>query len=108
ALLVHLLAERRELALDDRVAAYWPEFSHHGKQDITIRQVLQHRSGLPVARSMAQDALTMTDWAASVRALEMAAPSFEPGSVPAYHVLSYGFILGELVQRVTGAPVSDV
>jgi CubicO group peptidase (beta-lactamase class C family) len=108
ALLVHRLAERRELALDDRVAAYWPEFGRRGKQDITIRHVLQHRSGLPVARSMAQDALAMTDWAASVRAIEVAAPSFPPGSVPAYHVLSYGFILGELVQRVAGAPVRDV
>jgi CubicO group peptidase (beta-lactamase class C family) len=108
ALLVHRLAERGELALDDRVAAYWPEFGQGSKQDITIRQVLQHRSGLPVVRGMARDALAMTDWAASVRALEVATPSFPPGSVPAYHVLSYGFILGELVQRVTGAPVREV
>jgi CubicO group peptidase (beta-lactamase class C family) len=108
ALLVHMLGERRELALDDPVAKYWPEFGRHGKQDITIRQVLQHRSGLPVARSMARDAVAMTDWTASVRALERAAPSFPPGSVPAYHVISYGFILGEVVQRVTGLPVSDV
>jgi CubicO group peptidase (beta-lactamase class C family) len=61
-----------------------------------------------VVRVPSQDALAMTDWAASVRALEAAAPSFPPGSVPAYHVLSYGFILGELVQRVTGVPVRDV
>jgi len=108
ALLVHLLAERGQLALDDRVAAHWPEFAEGGKQDITIRQVLQHRSGLPVVRGFALDALMMTDWAASVRALEVASPSFPPGSVPAYHVLSYGFILGELVQRVAGAPVRDV
>ena len=108
ALLVHKLAERGELALDDPVAAHWPEFGQAGKQDITIRQVLQHRSGLPVVRGMAKDALAMTNWAASVRALEVATPSFPPGSVPAYHVLSYGFILGELVRRVTGAPVRDV
>jgi CubicO group peptidase (beta-lactamase class C family) len=107
ALLVHVLAERGELALDDPVAAYWPEFGRLGKQAITIRQVLQHRSGLPVARSMARDALAMTDWTASVRAIENAAPSFPPGAVPAYHVISYGFILGELVQRVTGVPVRD-
>lgn len=107
ALLVHLLAERGELALDDPVARYWPEFGQRGKQAITIRQVLQHRSGLPVARSMAADALTMTDWAASVRALERTAPAYPPGQVPAYHVLSYGFLLGEVVQRVTGTPVRD-
>ncbi|HTZ94178.1 MAG TPA: serine hydrolase domain-containing protein [Streptosporangiaceae bacterium] len=108
ALLVHRLAERGDLALDDPVAKHWPQFGQAGKQDITIRQVLQHRSGLPVARSMARDAIVMTDWTASVRALEVAAPSFPPGSVPAYHVISYGFILGELVQRVTGAPVREV
>ena len=108
ALLVHLLAESGELILDDPVAAYWPEFGRRGKHAITVRQVLQHRSGLPVARSMARDALAMTDWTASVRALEEAAPSFPPGAVPAYHVISYGFILGELVQRVTGRPVRDV
>jgi CubicO group peptidase (beta-lactamase class C family) len=108
ALLVHQLAERGLLALDDPVARYWPEFARRGKQAITIRQVLQHRSGLPVARSMPRDALAMTDWTASVRALERAAPAYPPGQVPAYHVLSYGFLLGELVRRVTGTPVREV
>jgi CubicO group peptidase (beta-lactamase class C family) len=107
ALLVHLLAERGALALDDPVARYWPEFGQRGKQAITIRQVLQHRSGLPVARSFPLDALIMTDWAASVHAIERAAPAYPPGQVPAYHVLSYGFILGELVQRVAGVPVGE-
>jgi CubicO group peptidase (beta-lactamase class C family) len=70
--------------------------------------VLQHRSGLSVARGPVRDALAMTDWAASVRALEQATPAHAPGQVPAYHYLSYGFLLGELVQRVTGRPVRDV
>jgi CubicO group peptidase (beta-lactamase class C family) len=108
ALLVHQLAERGRLSLDDPVARHWPEFGQHGKQEITIRQVLQHRSGLPVATSMPGDALTMTDWALSVRGIERAVPRFPAGQVPAYHVITYGFILGELVQRVTGAPVREV
>jgi CubicO group peptidase (beta-lactamase class C family) len=107
ALLVHLLAQRGELALDDPVAAHWPAFGQHGKQAITIRHVLQHRGGVPVARSFAQDALIMTDWDASIRALEQATPKYGPGQVPAYHILSYGFILGELVQRVSGVPVRE-
>jgi CubicO group peptidase (beta-lactamase class C family) len=107
ALLVHMLAERGELSLDDPVAAYWPEFGQSGKQSITIRQVLQHRSGLPVAQNMAADALTMTSWQTSVRRLEQAKPAYPPGKVPAYHVISYGFILGELVQRVTGERLAD-
>ncbi len=107
ALCVHLLAERGELSLDDPVARYWPAFGQHGKAAITVRQVLQHRSGLPVARSFALDALAMRDWPASVHFVERASPRYPPGEVPAYHVLSYGFILGELVQRVTGVPVAD-
>jgi CubicO group peptidase (beta-lactamase class C family) len=108
ALLVHQLAERGAIGLDDPVATYWPEFGQRGKDAITIRQVLRHRSGLPVARSAARDALAMTDWAASVRALERAVAAYPPGSAPAYHFLSYGFLLGEVVRRVTGRPVRDV
>lgn len=108
ALLVHQLAERGRLRLDDPVAAQWPEFGQRGKDRITIRHVLQHRAGLPVARGFALDALTMTNWAASVRGIEHATPRYPAGAVPAYHVISFGLILGELVQRVTGAPVSQV
>jgi CubicO group peptidase (beta-lactamase class C family) len=107
ALLVHLLAQRGELSLDDRVAAHWPRFGRHGKEAITVRQVLQHRSGLAVARSAALDALAMTDWDRSVRHIEQARPSWPPGQVPAYHYISYGFILGELIRRVTGVGVPD-
>jgi CubicO group peptidase (beta-lactamase class C family) len=107
ALCVHLLAERGELSLDDPVARYWPAFGQRGKAAVTVRQVLQHRGGVPVARSFPLDALAMRDWAASVSFLERAAPRYSPGEVPAYHVLSYGFILGELVRRVTSVPVAD-
>ena len=108
ALLVHLLAEKGELSLDDRVASHWPEFGQGGKETITVRQVLQHRSGLPVARSRTLDALAMPDWDRSVRHIERARPSWPPGQVPAYHYISYGFILGELVRRVSGAAVPDL
>ena len=107
ALAVHLLAQREALSLDDPVAAHWPEFGQRGKQAITIRQVLQHRGGLPVARGMPLDALAMTDWDASIRAIERAAPAYPPGEVVAYHILTFGFILGEVVRRVTGISVRD-
>jgi CubicO group peptidase (beta-lactamase class C family) len=107
ALAVHLLAERGQLSLDEPIARYWPEFARSGKQAITVRQVLQHRGGLPVARSMAADALSMANWDASIRAIETAKPSLPPGEGPAYHILSFGFILGELVQRVSGIPLTE-
>ena len=108
AVLVHLLAERGRLRLDDPVARYWPEFGRHGKGAITVRQVLQHRAGIPVARGLWRDALAAPGWSRSVRALENTRPRFPPGQVPAYHILSYGFILGEVVQRVTGGDLRAV
>ena len=108
ALLVHQLAAEGHLNLDRPVAAYWPKFAQHSKGHITVRHVLQHRSGLPVIRGPLGDALVMTDWARSVRAIERATPRHRPGAGPAYHFVSYGFILGELVQRVTGTPVRAV
>jgi CubicO group peptidase (beta-lactamase class C family) len=108
AMLVHLLAERGLLALDDPVARYWPEFGQHGKDTITIRHVLQHRSGVAFARGIRRDALAATNWSRSVRALEQARPSWPPGQVPAYHVISFGFILGELIERVTGTGLREV
>jgi CubicO group peptidase (beta-lactamase class C family) len=107
AMLVHLLAERGRLSLDDPVATYWPAFAQQGKGGITVRHVLQHRTGFPVAGSAAGDLLAMTNWARSVRRIELAHPRWPPGQVPAYQFVSYGFILGELVQRVTGVSVKE-
>jgi CubicO group peptidase (beta-lactamase class C family) len=108
AVLTHRLAARKVLALDDPVARYWPEFSAYGKDRITLRQVLQHRSGLPHARGLLRDALAAPGWERSVRALATARPAHEPGAAPAYHTLSYGFLLGEVIQRATGRPLRDV
>ena len=108
AMLVHLLAERGELSLDDPVARWWPEFAQHGKGGITVRHVLQHRAGLPTAGSFLGDALAIADWDRSVRRIEQAHPRWPAGEVPAYEILTFGFILGELVRRVTGVPVAEL
>jgi CubicO group peptidase (beta-lactamase class C family) len=108
ALLVHLLAQRGELDLDRPVAAYWPAFGQRGKDGITTRQVLQHRAGVPLARGLLGDALAMTDWDRAVRDVERARPRWAPGEVPAYHILSFGVILGELARRVSGVPVREL
>ena len=106
ALCVHLLAERGLLSLDDRVAKYWPEYGRNGKESVTIRQVLQHRSGAPTRKRIVVEALVdMPSWERSIRGIEENRPRFEPGSAPAYHAFSYGFICGELVRRVTGEPI---
>jgi CubicO group peptidase (beta-lactamase class C family) len=108
ALLVHLLAERRHLTLEDPVALYWPEFAQKGKGSITIRHVLQHRAGIPVAGGLLATVAHMHDWKRAVRDVERAKPRWPAGAVPAYHFISYGFILGELVQRVTRQSLQQV
>ncbi|WP_160148932.1 serine hydrolase domain-containing protein [Amycolatopsis alkalitolerans] len=108
AILVHLLAERGQLALDAPVATYWPEFARHGKEGITVRQVLQHRSGLTTAGTALGDALAMTNWRRSVHRIERTRPRWPPGQAPAYQFLTFGFILGEVVRRVTGRAFRDV
>jgi len=104
ALLVHVLAERGQVNLDDPVATHWPQFAQHGKGSITIRHILQHRAGIPVTGGLLATLAHMHDWNKSVRDAERTKPRWPAGPVPAYHFISYGFILGELVQRVTGRP----
>jgi len=111
ALSVHLLAERGLLALDKPVSAYWRDYGQNGKQDVTVRQVLQHRTGSPMAgRGMLgvlAESLAIPNWAKSIRRIEEATPWFAPGSAPAYQFFTYGFICGELVHRVTGKKIQE-
>lgn len=108
AILVHLLAERKRVSLDDFVATYWPEFGHHGKDRITIRHVLQHRTGLGGARIPLSDAVAMADWGRSIRRIENARPDWPAGAVPAYQALRFGFILGEVIRRMTGIGIQEL
>ena len=108
ALLVHQLAVRGTVDLDAPVARYWPEFAGGGKGAVTVRHVLQHRSGFATARGFAGDALAMTDWPRAIRAIERARLRWVPGEVAAYQPIVYGHILGELVRRVTGTSVASL
>lgn len=99
ATLVVALAEEGRLDLDRPMADGWPALGRHGKGAMTLRHVLQHRSGLPTAGGLARDALRMTSWPDSVRAIEAARPRSAPGECPAYQTLTQGFLLGEAVRR---------
>lgn len=108
ALAVHQLVQTGELALDHPVARYWPDFGRHGKENVTVRHVLRHRSGFSTARGFLGDALAMTDWDASVDALQRTRLRWAPGEVAAYQPIAYGFVLGELVRRITGHGIREV
>lgn len=108
ALAVHHLAERGLIDLDEPVCTYWPEYAGGGKYDVSVRHVLQHRSGAPTSTgSILGDARIMTDWDRSIAAAERARPRWPAGEVAAYHILSYGFVLGELVRRVSGMDIGS-
>ncbi len=100
--LLHIMVDRGLVAYEDRVAAHWPEFAQAGKQDITIRQVLAHQSGLYHIRQMIDRAERMLDWEYMVQAIEQSPPIHPPGERTGYHGLTFGFLVGEILRRVTG------
>ena len=103
---IHLLADRGEIDLDAPVAQYWPEFGQAGKQDITIAAVLGHRSGVIGPRTR-MDWSQTDDWDLVCERLAASAPWWEPGTAQGYHMVSFGFILGEVVRRVTGRTIGE-
>ncbi|MFJ8534305.1 serine hydrolase domain-containing protein [Streptomyces sp. NPDC093591] len=96
-----ILHQRGELDLDAPLAEYWPEFKAHGKERLLVRHVLNHRAGLPVLdRPLTpEEAL---DPHRGPEAVAGQAPAWEPGTDHGYHALTYGWLLDELVRRVTG------
>ena len=107
AALVHLLAQRDQIELDAPVARYWPEFAANGKQSITVRDVLSHRAGLPAV----DGDFTLEDvyaWHPVCTAIAAQKPIWEPGTAHGYHVRTFGWILGEVVRRVTGLTVGQL
>ncbi|MGA8218991.1 MAG: serine hydrolase domain-containing protein [Solirubrobacterales bacterium] len=108
AMVIHLLDERRLLHIGDRVGEYIPEYAQNGKEGTTIAHVLAHRAGIASMPKEALDVNSLDDWDLTVRLICEAKPTVRPGRMLAYHAVSGGFILGEIVRRVTGKTVRDV
>ena len=104
AALASLLVERGLLDLDAPVAGYWPEFAAAGKADVPVRWLLTHQAGLPYPEepTTLEDAL---GWDGAVDKLARSAPVWEPGTAHGYHAVTYGFLVGEVLRRVTGRTV---
>ncbi len=108
AMVVHLLDQQGLLHVDDRVAEYLPEFGRNGKHDITINHVLSHRSGVPNIPAEAVDLDLLGDRDHLMRILADTKPTIPPGRFVAYHAVSGGFILAEVVRAVTGKGIEEV
>jgi CubicO group peptidase (beta-lactamase class C family) len=102
ACLLHIMQER-SIALETRVAAFWPEFAQAGKGAITFAQLLSHQAGLAALEQPAE----MIDHASVVRAIELQKPLWLPGTAHGYHARTFGFLLDELVRRIDGRTLAD-
>ncbi|TCO53755.1 serine hydrolase domain-containing protein [Actinocrispum wychmicini] len=101
AICAHILADRGLLDLDAPVVKYWPEFGANGKDQIPVRLLLSHQAGLPIV----DGPLTFEQacaWHPVIRALEAQPPLWQPGTAHVYHAETYGFLVGEVVRRITG------
>ncbi|MEH6790227.1 serine hydrolase domain-containing protein [Parasphingorhabdus sp.] len=107
ALTALLVADRGELDFDAPVARYWPEFAQNGKADVTVAQLMSHSSGLsgwevPITRE------DLYDWDKATSLLAAQAPWWEPGSQVGYHAITQGYLVGEVVRRITGKSLGTV
>lgn len=97
---VNLLIERGQLDPDAPVTRYWPEFAANGKKDVLLRWVMSHQAGVPaVDTDVTLDEIG--DWPTITAAVARQKPSWEPGTAHGYHPRSIGWILGEVIRRVT-------
>ena len=103
---IHILVERGLLDIDLPAAHYWPEFAQKGKENIPIRWLLCHRSGLPgVRQDMPPESLY--DWDRYAAAIAETEPWWKPGTKHGYHALTFGYLVGEVIRRITGKSVGQ-
>jgi CubicO group peptidase (beta-lactamase class C family) len=102
----NMLVDRGLVDVRAPVARYWPEFGCNGKEKIPVRYILDHRAALPVLTDPLWPG-AIFDRVAHVKALEVQAPLWEPGTQAAYHIHTQGFLLGEIMRRVTGKTVGE-
>ena len=107
AICVGMCVERGLLDLQAPVATYWPEFATNGKEGVLVRHVMGHTAGLPGW----DPAITMQDqydWDPASKVLAEQAPWWEPGSASGYHAITQGYLIGEVVRRITGKSLGTV
>ncbi len=106
AILAWRMVERGELDLDQRVAHYWPEFAQNGKAGIPVRWLLTHQAGLAAIRRPLPRGATL-DWELMTGALAAQEPWWPPGTQHGYHSNTQGFLVGEVIRRITGNSIGQ-
>jgi CubicO group peptidase (beta-lactamase class C family) len=101
SLCAHILMDRGELDPDAPVVRYWPEFAAGGKSDILVRQIMSHQSGL-TGLLVPATVPDYYDWDKTTSRLAAQEPLFPPGSASGYQAITFGYLVGEVVRRITG------
>lgn len=101
ALAAHTLISAGELDINAPVKKYWPEFATNGKEEATVKMMLDHTVGVPCMREKLEDG-ACCDWDYMVQKLEAEAPFWKPGTRNGYHMINFGWTVGELIRRVSG------
>ncbi len=104
---LHVLADRGLVDYDAAVAEYWPEFAQNGKEAVTVRHVLSHSAGLHRFGTLIDQPSQSLDWEYMVDALARAKPAYPPGTSAGYHGLTFGWLVGEIIRRVSGKPIDQ-
>ncbi|MEJ7843481.1 MAG: serine hydrolase domain-containing protein [Rubrobacter sp.] len=107
ATVAHVLVERGLFGYETPIVELWPEFGAHGKETATVRHALTHTVGVPgiPADTTPED---LCDWDKMCAVIAGSEPWWEPGTRTAYHAYTFGYIVGEIVRRATGKPISQV
>jgi CubicO group peptidase (beta-lactamase class C family) len=108
ALTALLIADRGDLDFDAPVAKYWPEFAANGKEHIKVSHLMSHASGLSGWKEPITAAEDLYDWEKMTSLLAAQAPLWEPGTASGYHMFTFGFLIGEVVRRITGKSLGTV
>ena len=106
--LLHILVDQGRAAYDDPVVRHWPEFGTQGKDSITVRQLLCHEAGLYRIAEMVERPAEMLDWEHMTQVVANGAPVHAPGATHGYHGLTYGWLIGGLVEAIAERPFQRV
>ena len=106
ALCAHILIEREELKTEDKVVKYWPEYGKKGKVETTVGMILNHTAGLPAFATTVEQG-GFFDWEYMIGLLENEEPFWIPGKKTGYHMMTTGWLIGELIKRVTGKSLGE-
>ena len=106
ALCAHMLIERGQLNLKEKVTKYWPEYGKNGKEETTVEMILNHSAGIPALKTKVKEG-GFLDWGYMIQLLENETPFWEPGKETGYHMMTTGWLIGELINRVSGKKLGE-